>query len=147
MLGSYFMNGALGLVFLVTYCFMLTDLEAALDHASGYPHIWVFEQALPNSRAGVLILNLIPTLLIFAGTLSFNLTASRCTWAFARDKGLPASDWLAKVDPKVQVPANAVTITCVFTVLLTLINLGSDVAFNASKYSPPLSAQFKQNTI
>jgi len=129
MLGSYFLNGALGIVFLITYMFMITDIDAALDDVSGYPHIWVFLQAVP--RGGAVVLNVIPTFLIFAGTLSFNLSTSRCTWAFARDEGLPFSKWLGAVDKKWHVPANAVTITCVFTVLLSLINLGSDVAFYA----------------
>lgn len=131
-LGGYLLNGALGIVFLITYVFMITDLEAALNHDSGYPHIWVFMQAVP--RGGAVVLNIIPTILIFAGTLSFNLSTSRCTWAFARDEGLPFRNWLGKVHPQLMVPANAVTFTCIFTVLLSLINLGSDVAFYASKF-------------
>jgi amino acid transporter len=117
---------------------MITDVQAALDDASGYPHIWVFSQAV--RPAGVVVLNVIPTVLIFAGTLSFNLSASRQTWAFARDKGLPLSGVLERVDPKLQVPANAVTFTCLVTIALSLINIGSDVAFGASKTSHPLPA-------
>jgi amino acid transporter len=129
MLGSYFLNGALGLVFLISYMFMLTDIDAALEHVTGYPHIWVFEQAV--GPAAVVVLNVIPTILIFAGTLSFNLSTSRQTWAFARDKGLPFSSWLGHVNARWQVPANAVTATCIFTIVLSLINIGSDQAFNA----------------
>jgi choline transport protein len=130
MLGSYVLNGVLGLVFLISYMYMMTDVEAALEDATGYPHIWVFSQAL--SPGGVVALNAIPTLLLFAGTLSFNLSASRQTWAFARDKGLPFSGWLGQVNQKLHVPANSVTFTCAFTIVLSLINIGSDVAFNAS---------------
>ncbi|KAF2003153.1 amino acid permease 2 [Amniculicola lignicola CBS 123094] len=128
-IGSYLLNGLLGLVFLISYAFMITDVDAALDDASGYPHIWVFAQAV--SAGGVVALNAIPTVLIFAGTLSFNLSTSRQTWAFARDKGLPFSGWLGKVSPSLHIPANAVTFTCLFTIVLSLINIGSDVAFNA----------------
>jgi amino acid transporter len=133
MVGSYFFNGALGLVFLITYMYSMTDVDAAIDDATGYPHIWVFSQAV--SPGGVVALNVIPTVLIFAGTLSFNLSTSRQTWAFARDKGLPFSDWLSKVDQKLHVPANAVSFTCIFTIALSLINIGSDTAFNASTSS------------
>ncbi|KAF2477510.1 GABA permease-like protein [Lindgomyces ingoldianus] len=129
MVGSYVLNGALGLAFLVSYMFMMTDVEAALNDATGYPHIWVFSQAV--SSGGVVALNVIPTLLIFAGTLSFNLSTSRQTWAFARDKGLPFSDWIGTVHKGLHVPANAVTVTCLFTIALSFINIGSDVAFNA----------------
>jgi choline transport protein len=133
MIGAYMMNGIIGLIFLVTYCFMITDLDAALNDASGYPHIWVFAQAV--GPKGVVALNAIPTVLIFAGTLTYNFSTSRQTWAFARDNGLPFSNWLGKVDKKLDVPANAVTFTCACTVLLSLINIGSDVAFNASTFT------------
>lgn len=129
MIGAYLMNGALGFVFLVSYMFMITDLDAALNDASGYPHIWVFTQTV--STGGVIALNAIPTVLIFAGTLTYNLSTSRQTWAFARDRGLPFSDWIGAVNHKLQTPANSVTVTCGITIALSLINIGSDVAFNA----------------
>ncbi|KAK0637101.1 GABA permease-like protein [Bombardia bombarda] len=129
MIGAYLMNGVIGLVFIISYMFTITDVAAALEDATGYPHIWVFSQAV--SAGGVAALNTIPILLIFAGTLTFNLSTSRQTWAFARDNGLPFSSWIAKVDKKRQVPANAVAVTCLFTILLSFINIGSDVAFNA----------------
>ncbi|EOA83172.1 hypothetical protein ACJQWK_00061 [Exserohilum turcicum] len=129
MIGAYLMNGSLGIVFLISYMFMVTDVEAALGDASGYPHLWVFSQAV--SPGGVVALNSIPTVLIFAGTLTFNLSTSRQTWAFARDHGLPFSNWIGHVNPKLQVPANSVTVTCIITIALSLINIGSDVAFNA----------------
>lgn len=130
MMNSYFLNGALGIVFLISYMFMMTDVAAALEHVTGYPHLWVFEQAVP--KGGVIALNVIPTILIFAGTLSFNLSTSRQTWAFARDDGLPFSRWIGAVSPKLRIPAHAVSVTTSITIALSLINIGSDVAFNAS---------------
>jgi len=132
MIGAYLMNGSLGIVFLISYMFMITDVDAAL--AEDYPHMWVFAQAV--NSGGVVALNAIPTVLIFAGTLTFNLSTSRQTWAFARDKGLPFSNWIGHVDPKLEIPANAVTVTCLITVALSLINIGSDTAFNASMFIP-----------
>ncbi|KAF2497948.1 GABA permease-like protein [Lophium mytilinum] len=129
MVSAYILNGALGLVFLISYMFMMTDVDAALHHPTYYPHIWVFRQAV--SSGGVAALNVIPTILIFAGTVSFNLSTSRQTWAFARDHGLPFSSWIGHVSPSLQVPANAVTVTSAITIALSLINIGSDVAFNA----------------
>lgn len=126
---SYIFNAGIGLVALVTFLFVLTDLDLALNDATGWPHIWAFQQAV--NLGGVNGLCFIMTLLIFAGTLSFNLSTSRQTWAFARDGGLPFHHWIAAVHPKLRVPANAVTFTSLFTVILSLINIGSDVAFNA----------------
>jgi len=135
MIGAYLMNGGLGIVFLISYMFMITDVDAALNDATGYPHIWVFSQAV--SPGGVVALNAIPTVLIFAGTLTYNLSTSRQTWAFARDHGLPFSGRIGSVNKNLQTPANAVTVTCLITIALSLINIGSDVAFNASKMFTP----------
>ena len=132
MVWSYFLNGALGLVFLITYMFSVVDLAGAIDDAnngSGYPYMYVFTQAF--SMPAFNTFSAIVIILIYAGTLSYNLSTSRQTWSFARDHGLPYSDWIAKVDPKLEVPVNSVTVTCMFTILLSLINIGSDAAFNA----------------
>lgn len=129
MVGAYVVNGGLGLIFLLSFLFAITDLEAALEDATGYPFLTVLAGAV--STAGVNGLTAVVTILIFAGTLSYNLSTSRQTWAFARDHGLPFSGWLARVHPRLQVPANAVAATAIFTIALSLINIGSDVAFNA----------------
>ncbi|KAF1961566.1 hypothetical protein CC80DRAFT_531439 [Byssothecium circinans] len=70
---------------LESYMFMMTDIESVLDEAIGCPHTWVFRQAA--SSGVVVVLNSIPTVLIFAGTLTFKLSTSRQIWAFARDEG------------------------------------------------------------
>lgn len=57
-------------------------------------------------------------------------SASRMTWAFARDRGTPFSRILSKVDPRTQVPIIAVGVVVVIACLLTLINIGSSTAFN-----------------
>jgi len=126
---SYLFNALIGFVGLITFLFAIPDIDLALNDETGWPHIYVFQQAV--NLGGVNALCFIMTLLIFAGTLSFNLSTSRQTWAFARDGGLPFSKWLAAVHPKLRVPVNAVTFTSLFTIVLSLINIGSDVAFNA----------------
>lgn len=72
-------------------------------------------------------------------------------FAFARDDGLPFSKWLGtvsdhsdcyvhsllirwsslKVNPHFHVPANAIVATAIFVCIVSLINIGSTVAFNA----------------
>lgn len=49
----------------------------------------------------------------------------------SRDKGLPYSNWLATVDRRFNVPVNAIILTFLFTCCMSLINLGSKVAFEA----------------
>lgn len=51
--------------------------------------------------------------------------------AFARDNRMIISRWLAKVDERWRVPTNSVLFTIAFTIVMSLINIGSTAAFNA----------------
>lgn len=53
--------------------------------------------------------------------------ASRTTWAFARDRGLPGSDYLAYVNPRSQLPVRSIVLCVIIQLLLGLINIGSTV--------------------
>ncbi|KAH8895963.1 amino acid transporter [Thozetella sp. PMI_491] len=126
---SYIVNGLLAMVMLVSYLFCLTSVDDALNDPSDYPFIWVFEQALPTS--GVNALTILIFLLVIAANIDYNASTSRQTWSFARDKGLPFHRWISAVHPKYHVPVNSITLTCIITCILALINIGSSVAFNA----------------
>ncbi|KAF2187236.1 hypothetical protein K469DRAFT_771576 [Zopfia rhizophila CBS 207.26] len=118
MIGSYLLNGALGLVF-ISYIFMMTDVEATINDTTGYPHMYVSSPAV--LAGGAAALNAIPTVLIFAGNLTFNLSTLRQAWAFARNKGLPFSSWIGNVNRKFHVPGNAVTVTFISTNVVSLM--------------------------
>ncbi|KAK5163072.1 hypothetical protein LTR04_002782 [Oleoguttula sp. CCFEE 6159] len=62
----------------------------------------------------------------FTGFVSF-----RMTYAFARDRGLPASRFFAKVHPKLGLPLNALYLTTVLVIIFGCIFLGSTSAFFA----------------
>ena len=126
---AYLLNGRLGFVFLISFLFAVTDLEAALNDGTSYPFLTVFASAV--KKDGVNGLTPIVTLLVFTGTLSFNLSTSRQTWAFARDGGLLFSAWIANVQPTFKVPTHVVGLTAAITMILPFINIGSDVAFDA----------------
>jgi amino acid transporter len=129
MFWSYVLNGFIALVFLITYLFCLTSVQDAINDPSGFPFIYVFQQTV--STAGVNALTIMILILVIASNISFNASTSRQTFAFARDNGLPFAKWIGKVHPTMHIPANAVALTCILTCLLSLINIGSAVAFNA----------------
>lgn len=52
-------------------------------------------------------------------------------WAFAREKGLPGSRLLAKVDSRTALPLPCIGLSTVISLLLALINIGSSTAFTA----------------
>lgn len=119
----------MAIVFLITYLFAIPSVEDAVNDPSGYPFLYVFKGAI--GPAGVNTLTIVVLLIVSAANINFGASTARQTFAFARDKGLPCSDWLAKVHTSKEVPANAILVTCLVTVLLSLINIGSLVAFNA----------------
>ena len=126
---SYVLNGVMGFILLLSYLFAIPSVDDALNDPSTYPFIYAFRNAVPTS--GVNGLTTIVLLLVVASNISFNASTSRQTWSFARDRGLPFSNWISHVNPKKEIPANAVALTCLISVLLSLINIGSSVAFNA----------------
>jgi amino acid transporter len=126
---SYIGNGVMAIIFLITYLFSIDSVDNALGDPSGYPFIYVFSTAV--STAGVNGLTSMVLIIVIAANISFNASTARQTFAFARDNGLPFSKWIGHVHPKLEIPANAIAFTCIFTCLISLINIGSNVAFNA----------------
>ncbi|KAK0636703.1 amino acid/polyamine transporter I [Bombardia bombarda] len=95
-------------------------------------------QALPyiygvvmGSPAGGLGLTVLVLIITFFCSISITVAASRCTWAFARDKAIPLSHVWSKVDERHGTPIWALGLTTVVQMLLGLINLGSSSAFVA----------------
>lgn len=58
-------------------------------------------------------------------------SVSRLTWAFARDHGLPFSDFFGRVHPTLRIPLNSLFLVAFVIVLLQLINIGSTTALFA----------------
>lgn len=126
---SYFGNSMMAIVFLVGFLFAMPDVEAAINHPTGYPFLYVFQSAVRPS--GVNALTIIVLLLVSAANINFGASTARQTFAFARDGGLPFSSWIAKVDSEKEIPSNAILLSSLIAALLALINIGSTTAFNA----------------
>ncbi|EMF12511.1 amino acid transporter [Sphaerulina musiva SO2202] len=126
MIWSYFGNVLLGIGMLVTMLFCIGPLEDTLN--ADIPYLLLFNNT--GSPALSIALNVILFLLIYMGNITALATCAREIFAFARDKGLPFSSFQSKMDPKWNVPFNAVYVTSVVVVLLSLIVLGSELAFN-----------------
>jgi choline transport protein len=95
---SVIINGALGFGMLIATIFCTGDIDAAF-HAEttiGFPFIEIFLQAT-GSVGGSTGMTSIIIALAFSSTIRFLATASRMIWSFARDKGLPFSNILSKV--------------------------------------------------
>lgn len=122
---SYLANSAMGFIMLITMMFCMGDLADAID--LGSPFISAFTQI---GTAGATALTVILFILLVAGNNTCTTTESRQMWAFARDRGLPFSTWLSKIDKRWNVPLNCIIVSIAINVILCLINLGSTFAFN-----------------
>jgi amino acid transporter len=96
MISTIVLNGTLGFAIVIAFCFCLGDLGADLASPTGYDFIQVFNGAT-NSNAGTSAMTAILITLVIYATFGFLAPASRQTWAFARDQGLPFSNFLSYV--------------------------------------------------
>ena len=96
MIWTVVINGVMGFVMVITFMFCITDLDAALDTETGYPYIEVFYYAT-NSKAAATGMSSILIILATCCCISNLATASRQSFAFARDQGFPFSGTISKV--------------------------------------------------
>lgn len=125
---SYTGNATVAFIVIAMTMWSIPDVSAALDNPTGFAFIYALQQA---GQRWAQAITAIITLIAFAGCTGCNAAASREMAAFARDRGLPGSDWLARVTKPTHPPRNSVYVTCFITVALTCINFGSIIAFNA----------------
>ncbi|KAJ5818168.1 hypothetical protein N7474_003759 [Penicillium riverlandense] len=120
-------NSILGLSMMLTVLFCLGDVN--VPESTGFPFIQIFYNSTA-SYTGASIMTAIIMVLTGACSTGITTTASRMTWSFARDQGLPFSRFLKQVNNSTKVPIISVTVVCGFACILTLIYIGSDTAFN-----------------
>ncbi|CAD0049314.1 unnamed protein product [Aureobasidium pullulans] len=132
MLATVLLNGAMGLISIITFVLCITDYDAmVVNNPSFYPYISIFQKAI-GSDVGATLMTTLFILLNFCACLSVLAAASRQIFSFARDKGLPFSGWFRQiVTIGTPIPLNAILFSLSITVVLALVNLGSTTAFNS----------------
>jgi amino acid transporter len=130
MITTVLLNGFMGYGFLLALLFTMGNIDTALNTATDYPYIEIFYQATLSKPLATAMATVPIAMAVFA-TIGVMASSSRLTWAFARDKGLPRSEFLARIHKKWKIPLNTVALTAVLNILLALINIGSTAAFNA----------------
>ncbi|KAI5468128.1 amino acid/polyamine transporter I [Mariannaea sp. PMI_226] len=124
-------GGTAGLFFIIPICATLPDLSEIIANSpvsQALPYIYGQVMGSPGGGLGLTFLVIIIT--VFC-SISITVAASRCTWAFARDRAIPLSRLWSKVDERHGVPIWALGLTTGVQMLLGLINLGSSSAFIA----------------
>ncbi|KAF2265194.1 GABA permease [Lojkania enalia] len=119
-----------GFIFLVVLLFVSGgDLKSIISSSAG-PLLQILYNST-QSRAGAVGLLMFPLICLLFATTSIMTTSSRMTYAFARDGGLPASNFFARVHPKLGQPLNSLCLTTSLVIMFGCIFLGSSSAFNA----------------
>ncbi|KAH8090415.1 amino acid/polyamine transporter I [Filobasidium floriforme] len=119
-----------GVVYLVPLNFVLTNISDLLAVPSLQPMPLLFKLVVGSAGGAFGLLFLILGIWAFAAVGSLT-AASRCTWSFSRDGGIPASGVWKKVDKRFGLPLNALILSAVVDALLGCIYFGSSAAFNA----------------
>jgi choline transport protein len=102
---SVLMGSITGFIFMVVCLFCIQDLDRVIEPSTGLPFMDLLADTIGLEGATVLL-----SLFIFNGmgqAVSILTTASRLTWGFARDGGLPFSGFFSAVNDTWHVPARA----------------------------------------
>ena len=130
MMASFWIGSLTGLVMILTLIFTMGDVSTIIATPTGYPFIQILYNTT-HSLAATNTLTAIVITVLSSGTIAGISSASRQIWSFARDRGLPFSEFLSHVPPGWDVPVRALLVSLGFTIALSCINIGSTVALNA----------------
>lgn len=130
MVGTIVLNTIAGLIFLIPLVFVMPDQAELAALVSAQPTPVIIKSAIGSSGGTIALLLPLLVLALFCG-IGCTTASSRCTWAFARDGAIPGSKWWKQVNPKLDVPLNAMMMIMVVELALGLIYFGSSAAFNA----------------
>lgn len=89
-------NGVLAFGWIIALLFSIGDVETSLNSPTGYPIIEIFYQATGSVGAATAMMSAIIAVAFFS-VFGILASTSRLTWAFARDQGLPFSNFFAYV--------------------------------------------------
>ncbi|KAI8981766.1 amino acid/polyamine transporter I [Mycotypha africana] len=116
-----------GTILMIACAFMIQDFETQIVHSKfSMPITQVFLDGTGMAWT-MWFLVIILVAMFFAGT-AVVVGSSRQTYAFARDGAMPFSKWLAKLTDD-KVPANAVWFNIIFSAILGIPYMFSEVAF------------------
>ena len=122
-------GGVFGWFLQLVVAYTVVDIGAALESDIGQPWAAYLQQALPpNTAMAVLGLTIACAFSMGQGCM---VSASRVTFAYARDGCFPMSWWIKRVNRHTQTPVNAVWFNMGIGTCLTLLVFGGTYAIAA----------------
>ncbi|KAL4793097.1 amino acid/polyamine transporter I [Aspergillus venezuelensis] len=120
----------IALPFSVTMMFSMQNFDDVANTATGVPVLELFYQVL-QSKAGAIVLT---SLIILTGCgclIASHTWQARLCWSFARDNGLPGSEYLMRIHPSLRVPVWGHLVSSAICSVLGCLYLASYTAFNS----------------
>ncbi|KAG6354403.1 hypothetical protein INS49_004420 [Diaporthe citri] len=116
----------LPLVIMLMY--YMADLEAVT--ASALPSLEIVSQAFRNKNVTTFLFTWL--WLVYMGSLPSQwVTCGRVAWAFARDNGVPFSEYFSDIHPRLGFPLRTTLAAFAFSCIYGLLYLASTTAFNS----------------
>ncbi|KAF7717050.1 Uncharacterized protein PECH_000756 [Penicillium ucsense] len=123
-------SGVLAFTFLIVILFCIGSVQNALNPQYIFPIIAIFRETTKSSKAATAMQTAITGIGLISN-VGVVASVSRLTWAFARDGGLPFSQYFAHVDRRHRVPTRAILLVCGAVLVLSVINVASETALSA----------------
>ncbi|MGY1916386.1 APC family permease [Blastococcus sp. SYSU DS0973] len=118
MILTILVGGVSGFLSYAGYVLAAPDLQAIVNGENADPIPAILESSLGTTGSKAFLIVIVIAFL--SCVLSLQAAGSRLLYAFARDRMLPASGWLAHVSPRHAVPTNALLVVCLVPVLIAL---------------------------
>lgn len=117
-----------GFVFILVLCFCIGDVAGTSNSPTGVPVIQIFFDST-QSKVGTCFLASMIVVIMFVSSVSLTAEGSRALFAFARDRGLPFSGLLARVERRKRIPVVAILVTTVVQMGFNSIYFGPATGF------------------
>jgi amino acid transporter len=129
MILSVYIGALTGFIFLVAVCFCIGDIETVANTSTLVPLIQIFYDST-NSKVGSCFLASFIVIIDLGCSNALLAEGARSLYAFARDRGLPFSSVISKVEPKHQIPVAAILLGTVIQMAFNSIYFGTVTGFN-----------------
>ncbi|GLB05163.1 hypothetical protein AtubIFM57258_011199 [Aspergillus tubingensis] len=129
MVMSVGMGAVTGFIFLLTLCFCIGDIDATANSSTGVPVLQIFYDSTQSKVAACFMTSMM-TVIMMVASVSLVAEGSRALFAFARDRGMPFSGILSRVEKRRKIPIYAILFTVVVQMAFNSIYFGTVTGFN-----------------
>lgn len=130
MLGAFLLSAIGGLVTIVVVLFCIVNHENLLEPLGGQPILQICWDAW-NNKGWVITVDIIFIATFAQAANAIVTAASRIIWSFAKSGGLPFVAWVTHVNPKLQIPVNAVLLCAGIAITFDVLQFAPSYVLNA----------------